>query len=339
MSSHAIGVDLGGTKILTALISETGDIVYRHRIPTPQMGPESVVSVIRDSITTVLAEAGLAKEEVAGVGVGAPGPLDPRSGVVFEAPNLVGWRNVPLRDLLAAQLRSTQASAALPIFVEHDANAAALAEWWIGAGRGVKDLIYITVSTGIGGGIIIGGKMVHGVTGAAGEIGHMTIDINGPLCHCGNRGCLEVLASGPAIARVAREEIAAGRPTTMLETAGGKPEAITGETVDRAARTGDALAGEIFDRAGTYLGVGVANLINLLNPARIIIGGGVSKAGDLLFAPVKRTVRERALKRPATDAQIVPAALGDDAGVVGAGAVVFLRTTGLTQLQKTGLGD
>lgn len=317
---YAVGVDLGGTKILTALVGETGEVAGRERVATPQRGPEAVVEAIAGTVRAVL--SGVNPPDVLGVGVGAPGPMNPGTGVVYQPPNLEGWHDVPLADLLAARMR-------MPAHVENDANAAAVGEWWKGAGRGVSDLIYLTVSTGVGGGIIIGDRLVHGVSGTAGEIGHMTIEVNGPRCVCGNTGCLEALVSGTAIARMTREAIAAGRPTAILDLAGGDPSGVTAEIVDRAARRGDALAREIFERAGFYLGVGVANLLNLFNPARIIIGGGVSKAGDLLFEPTRRTVRLRAFERPARDAEIVPAQLGDDVGAVGAAAVVFSRTRNL----------
>ncbi len=318
MTRYAVAVDLGGTKILTALVSDAGEIVVRQRAPTPQgVGAEVVVDAMAAGIHTVLEQAGVPVEHVVAAGVGAPGPLNPRTGIVFDAPNLSGWRDVPLRDLLAARI-------ALPVFLEHDATAAALAEWWIGAGRGVHDLIYMTVSTGIGGGIIVHDQLLHGASGTAGEVGHMTIDVHGPPCGCGrSTGCLEVLASGPAIGRMAREAIAAGRRTVLLEMAGGDPGAIGARLVEAAARQGDAVAAEVFTRAATYLGVGVANLLNLFNPARVIIGGGVSKAAELLFDPVRRVARERAFERPGRDAEIIPAALGDDVGAVGAAAVAF----------------
>ncbi len=321
MSQVAIGVDLGGTKILTAVVTPRGDVVHQHRRPTPQLGPPAVVEAIADSVASVLAGSGLTADLVRGVGVGAPGPLDPRRGVVFQPPNLAGWSDVPLADLLVRRLK-------LRVHVENDANAAALGEWWVGAGRGVDDLVYITVGTGVGGGIILGARLIHGVSGTAGEIGHMTIDLHGPPCPCGSSGCLEVLASGPAIVRMAREAIGAGRPTAIVELAGGDLEAVTAETVADAARRGDVLARELFDRAGNYLGVGVANLLNLLNPARVVIGGGVSEAGEFFLEPVRRTARACAFDRPARDAEIIPTALGVEVGAIGVAAVVFFRDEG-----------
>lgn len=319
MADHVVAVDIGGTKILTALISPSGEVRARHRVETPSRGVEAVLDVVERGVRAVLRDAGRRVEQVAAVGVGAPGPLDPDTGVVFEPPNMEGWYNVPLAELLGARLH-------LPIFVENDANAAAVGEWWVGAGRGVHDLIYLTVSTGIGGGIIIGDRLVRGVSGTAGEVGHMTIDVDGPACPCGrSTGCLEVLASGTAIARMAREAVAAGRPTALRQMAAGDPDALGAHDVVEAARRGDVLAAEIFDRAATYLGVGVANLLNLFNPRRIIIGGGVSNAGDLLFGTVRRVAVSRAFERPARDAEIVPAGLGDDVGAVGAAAVALQR--------------
>lgn len=320
MPPHVVAVDLGGTKILTAVVSEQGKIAAQHRADTPQTGVDAVVDAIANTVRAALRDADIPDGKVVGVGIGAPGPLNPESGIVFDAPNLAGWRDVPLKAKLEARLL-------MPVYVEHDATAAALGEWWLGAGRGVHDMIYLTIGTGIGGGIIIGDRLVHGVSGTAGEVGHMTIDVNGPPCPCGrSTGCLEVLAAGPAIARMAREAIAAGRRTAILTRAGGRPDEVSAGHVEAAAREGDRVAIEIFTRAATYIGIGVANLLNLLNPARVIIGGGVSKAGDLLFDTVRRVARQRAFERPGQDASIVPAELGDDAGPVGVAAVAFQRT-------------
>ena len=311
-----VGIDIGGTKTLSAVVEPAGRVLARHRIETPQTGPEGVVAALTRSVAAVAASAGLRNEDLLGIGVGAPGPLDPATGVVFEPPNLVGWRDVPLARLL-------QDAVGFEVFVENDANAAALGEAWVGAGAGVRDLIYITVSTGIGGGLILNGDLYHGVSGTAGEIGHMTVEPDGPICTCGRRGHLEAVASGQAIARMAAEVVRAGRPTRLSTL--GPPEALTAELVARAAIEGDPLARDIYARAGAYIGAAVASLVNVLNPAMVIFGGGVIKAGNLLFDPVRRAVRERAFERPAAAVRIVPAALGDDAGVIGAAAVVYRR--------------
>jgi len=308
-----IGIDIGGTKTLSAVVDPQGRVQARRRIETPQREPEAFVAVLGEELNGLLRAAGLQREEILGVGVGAPGPLDPRTGVVFEPPNLAGWRDVPLRDLLG---RATGMAA----FVENDANAAALGEAWVGAGVGARDLIYVTVSTGIGGGLIFNGELYHGVSGYAGEIGHMTVEPDGPICSCGRRGHLEAVAAGPAIARMAAEAVRAGRHTHLCARPG---DVLTAEAVAEAARAGDAVAREVYERAARYIGLALASLVNVLNPEMVIIGGGVSKVGDLLFGPVRAVVRERAYGRAADAAKIVPAALGDDAGVIGAAAVVY----------------
>jgi glucokinase len=318
MARYALAVDIGGTKILTALVRDDGTVAARSRVDTPG-GVEPVVAAVIATVAQVLGAGVAPREQIVAVGVGAPGPMNPETGIVYEPPNIKGWHDVPLGALLMGRLQ-------MRVFVENDANAAAVAEWWVGAGRGVSDLIYVTVSTGIGGGIIIADRLLRGVSGTAGEVGHMTIDVNGPPCPCGRgNGHLEALATGPAIARMAREVVEAGNQSVLLEMAGGRPEAITATMVETAARGGDHVASEVFTRAATYLGVGMANLLNIFNPERIVIGGGVSKAGEMLFEPVRRIARARAFERPGRDAEIVPAALGDDVGVVGAAAVAFQR--------------
>ncbi len=313
MAEYVVGVDLGGTKILTALVDLDGRVAGRVREATPHTGPDAVVDVIVGTVRRVLEDAHVDAGAIRGIGVGAPGPADPASGIVFEPPNLPGWHDVPLAARLTSRL-------AVTTYVENDANAAAVGERWAGAGKGVDDLIYMTISTGIGGGLIFNGRLYHGVSGTAGEVGHMVIDPNGPRCPCGRMGCLEALASGTSIARDARAAVASGRSTTLSTLA---PEALTAADVARAARDGDPLARELFARAARYVGIGVANLVNLLNPAMVVIGGGVAKAGDLLFAPVRRIVLEEAFQRPGAAVQITPAALGDDAGAVGAAAVAI----------------
>jgi len=311
-----VSIDVGGTKTLTAVVNEQGRVLARRRMETPQEGPERFVEAAAREVAALLAEAGLRREDLLGLGAGAPGPLDPATGVVFEPPNLEGWRDVPLAALLAEAI-------GIPAFIENDANAAAVGEAWVGAGAGVSDLIYITVSTGIGGGLIFGGELYHGTSGTAGEIGHMTIEPDGPTCTCGRRGHLEILASGTAIGRMATEAVVAGRPSTLSALPRGE---ITAAAVAEAAAAGDVLAIEVYARAGGYIGVAAASLVNVLNPQMIVFGGGVSKAGELLLAPVRQAVRERAFERPAEAVRIVPVALGDDVGVVGVAAVVYRRT-------------
>ncbi|MBI3975688.1 MAG: ROK family protein, partial [Armatimonadetes bacterium] len=264
MSGPVVSIDIGGTKTLSAVVDAQGLVLARRRMVTPQEGPRRFVEAAAREVAALLSATGLRREDLLGLGVGAPGPLDPATGVVFEPPNLEGWRDVPLGDFL-------EEATGIRAYVENDANAAALGEAWVGAGAGVRDLVYITVSTGIGGGLIFGGELYHGVSGTAGEIGHMTVEPDGPICTCGRRGHLENLASGTAIARMATEGVRTGRRTSMASLS---PEEITAEAVARAA-AGDPFAQEIYARAGGYIGVAVASLVNVLNPEMVVFGGGV----------------------------------------------------------------
>ncbi|MGE5584575.1 MAG: ROK family protein [Bacillota bacterium] len=315
-----VGVDLGGTKVATAAAGCDAAIVSRVTSPTePERGVDAVVATIIESVEEAVAEAGATLDAVAGVGVGSPGPLNPETGVVTFAPNLK-WHDVPLGALMRQAL-------GVPIYMENDANLAALGEARYGAGRGSKNMIYITVSTGIGGGLIFDGEIYSGSSFVAGEIGHMTIadEDEGPRCGCGNYGCLESLASGPAIARMARELIRHGEETMIVDLVQGNIELVTSEIVGRAALAGDAAAIAILGKAADYLGIGIANLVNILNPDTIVIGGGVSRVGEILLEPVREVVAERAL-RPAFEAvRIVQAELGPDAGVVGAVCLVLSK--------------
>jgi glucokinase len=304
----AWGVDLGGTKILAGLVDASGTVLDRDLKPTPQSGPDAVVEAIADAVETIARRSGLSPQRV---GVGVPGPLSVSEGVVFEPPNLSGWRNVPLRNLLERRLGRR-------VVLENDANAAACGEWWLGAGRGTRHLLYVTVSTGIGGGLIFDERIYRGASDTAGEIGHTVVDPEGPVCPCGRRGHLEGIAAGPAIARWVREAIAAGRRSALAGLDG-----CTAKDVAAAAAAGDEVAQEAFARAGRYLGCAIGSVLNLLNPEVVVIGGGVSKAGHLLFAPLVAAARETAFEVSFRAARIIPAALGDDAGVVGAAYVAL----------------
>lgn len=312
----SIGVDLGGTKILTALVSPEGDMIAGKRSPTAaRSGPEEVIARIFTTIEQVLHQANAEIGDIRGIGIAAAGALDTERGVVTTSPNLPGWRDVPLRGMV----RDRFGAAA---FLINDANAAALGEHRFGAGKSVDNLIYITVSTGIGGGIIIDGKLYQGAGGSAGEVGHMTIDINGPRCSCGSNGCLEVLASGTALAREAQRCITEGAESSILRLADGKISSITAKIVSDAAQDGDLLARELIHRTGTYLGIGLANLVNIFNPEMIIVGGGLSNIGDMLLNPARQMVMERAFKVAAQRVRIVPSQLGGNAEAVGAAAFV-----------------
>lgn len=314
-----VGVDLGGTNIVVGVLPIEGGDVHALRVrPTDahrgaKFVVDRMVEMIEAAIADVLTQYGGTRESVAGVGIGSPGPLDRASGTVINTPNL-GWRNFPLRDLISNAVH-------LPATLDNDANCATYGEWWLGAGREVDTLVGLTLGTGIGGGIVLDGEIFHGVSDAAGEIGHMTIDSTGRKCNCGNYGCLEAYASGPAIALRAVEGIEAGAESVLVELVGGRLETITAATVYEGAVRGDAYATEVMRDTARFLGTGIANIINILNPAMIVIAGGVTRAGDHLFGPLRAEVRRRAFKSAEEKCQIVSAALPGTAGVVGAAAV------------------
>jgi Transcriptional regulator/sugar kinase len=321
---YIVGVDLGGTNVVVGAMSADGKHHYAMRsIPTgAQAGAEAVadriVGLIEGVILDTIAQTNASRRDFIGVGIGAPGPLDREKGIVIVAPNL-GWRNYPLRDRIAEKLH-------LPATLDNDANCATVGEWWQGAARGGTNVIGMTIGTGIGGGLIIDGTLFHGASDVAGEIGHTTIDLNGRHCKCGNYGCLEAYASGPAIAVRAREVLVREETASLLPSmVGGKLDAITAETVYRAAQQGDAVASEIVRDTARYLGVGIANLLNILNADVVVVAGGVTQAGDALFVPLQAEVRRRAF-RPAVEAtRIVPGELPGTAGVVGAVATFKMQ--------------
>ncbi len=309
--SLVVGVDLGGTKIATAVADLGGSLLSKVIKPTcPQRGVDAVVDSIVASVEEAAASAGASMGDIRSVGIGSPGPVDPESGTVIFAPNLM-WHSVPIVQMLTEILD-------LPVCLENDANVAGLGEYRFGAGKGSKNMVYITVSTGVGGGLILGGKIHAGSFGMAGEVGHMTIVNDGPLCGCGNQGCLEALAAGPAIARKAQACILHGEDTIMKDMVGGCVENITAKTVGEAAARGDIPAREIIYKTGEYLGIGVANLINVINPDTIVIGGGVSNMGELLLTPLRRAAERRAIKAAFEKVRIVKAELASEAGLVGA---------------------
>jgi len=312
-----LAVDLGGTKIASALATAQGEILVRGRRSTPaQAGPDAVIKSLCATIDKTLAAKKLEPSQLLGIGIAAAGIIDSDKGRVISSPNLPGWHEVPLRDAIEQRF-------GIPVHLGNDATLAALGEWRFGLKNGIANLIYITVSTGIGGGIIAGGKLYTGACGVAGEIGHMTIDVNGPKCNCGNIGCWETLASGRALAREAVKQIAEGARTSIIELVNGDISKIDAKVVDQAAKQGDELAKELISRLAYYLGIGLVNLVNIFNPELILVGGGVAKMGDLLLQPAIKIVKERAFSTPAATVEIKPALLGDDSGILGAVAFVL----------------
>lgn len=308
--SYSIGVDVGGTKILAGLVDADGAVVSTARRETPRKDAPAVLGVVAEAIGE-LSDA--ASGDVVGVGLGVAGPVDAEMATVFFAPNL-GWSQVPVRDILERQV-------AMPVVVENDGNTAAWGEFRFGAGADVDELVMVTVGTGIGGGIVVGGELLRGAHGAAGEIGHMTVVLNGLACGCGRYGCWEQYASGNALVREARA-LAEARPdaaAALLALGDGTSQGVQGLHVTQAAAAGDQVALEAFHVAGTWLGRGLASLCAILDPGTFVIGGGVSDAGDLLLASA-RTALGQSLsgrqQRPMPDLRV--ATLGNTAGLIGA---------------------
>ena len=313
---YLLGHDIGGTKLAVTVADRNGKILHKIRRPTEaERGPRAVVASLVDMSREAMAGAALSPAELAGVGVSCGGPLDTETGVVYAPPNLPGWDEVPLKAWLESAL-------SLPVYVENDANASALAEWSFGAGRGCRHMVYMTMSTGIGGGIILDGRLYRGPNDTAGEVGHMTIVENGPPCGCGKRGCLEALCSGPSIARRAREKAQAAPDSLLVDLAGGDPACITAETVMDAARQEDPAARQIVDETARYMAVGLGNIVNILNPEVIVIGTILVKAQDLLLEPIRAYLRRETWPRVYDTVRVVPAGLGDEVGDLAAIAVI-----------------
>lgn len=323
---YIVGVDLGGTFIKVGVVPFDGGTVLGMRsLPTePQRGPKFVVDRVIDMIRAAMKdarhEAEIPDDGFLGIGIGSPGPLDRESGTVLSTPNL-GWRNFPLRDLIANGI-------GLTAVLDNDANCAALGEYWQGAGRDASNLIAVTLGTGIGGGIVLDGRVFHGASDVAGELGHMTIDSTGRKCNCGNYGCLEAYASGPAIAARALEGLEAGAASVLPALVDHVLERITAETVYEAIVEGDLYAKEVMRETAKFLGTGIANLINVLNPDLIVISGGVTKAGEHLLDPLHSEVRRRAFREGFEHCRIVTSELGGMAGVVGAAATFRVEKHG-----------
>lgn len=311
-----IGIDLGGTTINAVCLRPDGQVVARRQVATlSQEGPEAVIGRLAGLIADVVAEVG-GRGAVGGIGVAVAGVVDMEKGVLLLLPNFPGsWHGIDLGPRFQQQF-------GLPTFVINDARAATLGEKTFGAGRRSRNMIMLTLGTGIGGGVVVENELYFGSEGHAGEVGHQTIDLHGPLCGCGNYGCLEALASGPAIASMAIRAVKQGMTTSIRDLAGNDLNRITPKTVSDAANAGDAVAISIIETAGAYIGTGVANLIVILNPDTVVIGGGVAKAGERLFKAIDDAVSRRVCILPGGRGavRIVPAELGEEAGAIGAAA-------------------
>ena len=317
---YVVGIDIGGTNVVAGTVAEDGSELL-GLVSEPTFSEQGADAVLTRIVKLTRASMAAARgKEIAGVGIGSPGPLNTKTGVVLLTPNL-GWTNFPLRDRLTQAL-------GLPATLDNDANCAIFGEWWRGAARGTNHVVGLTIGTGIGGGIVLGGEVYRGASDIAGEIGHMTIDSTGRLCKCGNYGCLEAYASGPAIAARAVEGIRPGADTSLPKYVNGDLSKITAQLVYEAAHDGDEYAREVVKDTAKFLGAGVASIINIFKPEVVVICGGVTLAGDRLFMPLRAEVQRRAFK-PAVDVcRIVPGELTGTAGVYGAAAVFIKRTWG-----------
>ena len=311
-----IGIDVGGTNVKIALVDDKGKIIYSNSVPTyAQMGYEYTVNNIKQAIKDLMKETNTKPSDIQGIGFDFPGQVDYKTGVVKLAPNIPGWVNVPIAKMIEDEFH-------IPTRIDNDVRCAALGELKFGAGKGCENFVCITVGTGIGSGLVINGKLVRGAANAAGEIGHIKLQMqDGPICGCGDTGCLEAFASGPSIVAMAQEYLKSGKSTKFREMAGVDGE-ITPYIVAKAAEAGDPVAKRIFEKTGYYIGMGLVSVINLLNPEKVIIGGGVAEAGDLLLEPIRKTIKERAMVIAGSSVEIVPAELGNSAGVIGASMLV-----------------
>jgi glucokinase len=308
-----VGVDLGGTSTKLAFINTYGEIVHKWEIITDKTNDgKNIIINIAKAIDQKLQEIDLSKEKLIGIGMGAPGPVDTKSGVIYNAVNL-GWKNhFPLRDMLEVET-------SLPAVIDNDANCAALGEMWKGAGNGAKDLVCITLGTGVGGGVIANGQIVQGISGAAGEIGHITsIPVNGAPCNCGKTGCLETIASATGIVRIATDKLNNVTEIGELKEIYQKEGNVSAKNVFDCARNGDKIAIDVIDEVSFYLGLALANIANTLNPEKMVLGGGVSKAGEVLLNPIKENFNKYSFPRVKESTDITIATLGNDAGVIGA---------------------
>ncbi|UCZ54561.1 ROK family glucokinase [Bacillus shivajii] len=322
MDKHVyVGVDVGGTTVKLAFIQGTGEILNKWEIPTDLSNKgNNILKQIADTIAEKMNEYGVPSDSLKAVGVGAPGFIDVTNGSIIEAVN-IGWRDFPLKEVLEKETN-------LPVFIDNDANLAAAGEMWKGAGEGAKNLLAVTLGTGVGGGILAGGEIIHGESGMAGEIGHITsVASGGAPCNCGKTGCLETVASATGIARLGIEAIKEKRYGLLQDTFE-KKETLTAKDILDAAKKEDPLANQVVKQAMSYLGFALANLANALNPQTIVIGGGVSKAGIFLVDLLETEFKKYTIPKIGEDTKIRIATLGNDAGVIGAAWLAKQNTNG-----------
>ena len=318
---YSIGVDLGGTNIVSVILNYQGKIVSRLKVPTlADRGKEATIKRIIETIQENIVQSSVAPGDIIGIGIGAPGPLDVKKGIINFAPNLPGWRDVPLRKILEDEFN-------MKVVLENDANAAAWGERCFGASQGVNNLVCFTLGTGIGGGIIINGKIYHGNNYGAAELGHMTVNKDGPRCNCGNYGCLEAYSSATGIKNRIKNRIKEGMKSKFLDFDEDKLfESLRLKSIFEAARKGDRLTKDIVEEAISYLGIAIANIINILNPEMVVLVGGITNEGNKLLIPLREEVKKRALYSNYKSLKIVIGKLAGNAGVLGAAALLWIST-------------
>ena len=316
-----IGVDLGGTNIVSVIVNHQGKIVNRLKVPTlAERGKETTIKRIMETIHENIVQSTIAPGDIIGIGIGAPGPLDVKRGIINFAPNLPGWRDVPLRKILEDEFN-------MKVVLENDANSAAWGERCFGAGQGVNNLVCFTLGTGIGGGIIINGKIYHGNNYGAAELGHMTVNKDGPRCNCGNYGCLEAYSSATGIKNRIKNRIKEGIKSEFLNFKEDKLfESLRLKSIFEAARKGDRLTSDIVEEAISYLGIAIANIANILNPEMVVLVGGITNEGNKLLIPLRKEVKKRAFYSNYKSLKIVIGKLAGNAGVLGAAALPWIPT-------------
>jgi glucokinase len=323
MSKVIIGVDLGGTFVKTAIVSTDRKVLAKDSRPTgAEAGPQHVMEVMASAVRDLLKQSALTTADVIAAGFGAPGPMNWQTGVVFSPPNLAGWHDVPLAAEMSKLLGG------VPCFVDNDANCACYGEYWLGAGHGTESMAVLTLGTGVGGGVVVFGKLLRGIDGTAAELGHLKVQRNGRRCGCGGTGCLEAYASVSGMVRTASDALETGRKSMLTELCGEDGSNITGKMIFEAAQAGDEVARWVFEETATWLGLGIASIVHYQNPEKVVLCGGMIAAGDLLFGPVRRTVKENTFEVPGRRCEIVPAGLGSDSGVLGAAGCALARAEG-----------
>ncbi|HUT64185.1 MAG TPA: ROK family protein [Anaerolineae bacterium] len=312
-----VGVDLGGTNVRSGLVDENGTFLSRDKRKTlAHESAEAPVQQIVDSISEVVLLGGVALSELKGIGIGSPGPISATEGKILKAGNLPHWENFPLTAIISERL-------GVNVYLQNDATLFAYGEWWMGAGRGENDFFAMTLGTGIGGGAVCGGKLLTGFNDNACEIGHTTIDYNGPQCWCGQKGCLELYSSATGLVRMTRNELVNEHIESPLVQYRIHPHDLTSKIIYEVAKAGDAFALSMFDRAGYLLGLGIVNALNILNFEVVAIGGGLARAGDLILEPARSALKERGFRSYTDLVSIVPAEKPDDAAILGAVKLVI----------------